>query len=107
MQSDASLSWLALALTAGLASRFFAPLLRRVESPGGGFPSQSRRSGGLSSPSSSLASHRKEGKFQAGRERIGGHSENCRLLPLELDRARISADALTNLRPAGHALCPR
>src|SRR6202022_4412457 len=37
MQSDASLSWLALALTPGLASRLSARLLRRFNSPEGIF----------------------------------------------------------------------
>ena len=38
MQSDASLSWLALALTPGLASRLSARVLRRFDSPDGVFP---------------------------------------------------------------------
>jgi len=37
MQSDASLSWLALALTPGLASRLSARVLRRFDSPDGVF----------------------------------------------------------------------
>src|SRR2546422_10757086 len=37
MQLDASLSWLALGLTPGLASRLSARVLRRFYSPGGGF----------------------------------------------------------------------
>jgi len=37
MQSDASLSWLALALTRGLASRLSARVLRRFDSPDGVF----------------------------------------------------------------------
>src|SRR6266478_5510274 len=70
MQSDASLSWLALALTPGLASRLSARVLRRFDSPVGVF--HSSRSRVLPSRGSSLASHRKEGKLQAGRERISG-----------------------------------
>jgi len=37
MQSDASLPWLALALTPGLASRLSARVLRRFDSPDGVF----------------------------------------------------------------------
>ena len=37
MELDASLSWLALALTPGLASRLSARLLKRFESPEGVF----------------------------------------------------------------------
>jgi predicted Rossmann fold nucleotide-binding protein DprA/Smf involved in DNA uptake len=37
MQSDASLSWLALGLTPGLASRLSARVLRRFDSPDGVF----------------------------------------------------------------------
>jgi len=74
MQSDAPFV-LALALTPGLASRLVCPrvrrLTRRMESP-----CHSSRSRVLPSPGSSLASHRKEGKLQAGRERISGHSED-------------------------------
>jgi len=39
MQSDASLPWLALALTPGLASRLSARVLRRFDSPHGVFSS--------------------------------------------------------------------
>src|SRR6266568_204514 len=106
MQSDASLSWLALGLTPGLACRLSARVLRRFDSPDGVFRATLPDLESCHLPAQ-VASHREEGSLQACREGIGGHSEDCRLHSLELDRARISAVAFTNLRSASPALRSR
>jgi|SRR6266404_2027018 len=104
MQADASLPWLALALTPGLASRLSARVLRRFDSPEGVFRATLPDLESWHLPAQVAKAIVKKESFKRAPEGIDGRSEDCRLLPLELDGARISADALTNLRSAGPAL---
>ncbi len=102
MQSDASLP--SPALTPGLASRLSARVLRRFDSPEGVFRATLPDLESWHLPAQVAKAIVKKESFKRAPEGIDGRSEDCRLLPLELDGARISADALTNLRSAGPAL---
>ncbi len=99
MQSDASLPWLALALTPGLASRLSARVLRRFDSPDGVFRATLPDLESCHLPTQVAKAIVKKESFKRAPEGIDGRLEDCRLLPLELDRARISADTLTIYDP--------
>ena len=107
MELDASLSWLALALTPGLACRLCARLLRKIGSPDRIFHASLTELEGCSLPALVAQAIVKKGRVQARRKRTGGDSQHRRLPADQLDRAGISANAAANLRSAGALLSAR
>src|SRR6267378_1486970 len=82
MQSDASLSWLALALTPGLASRLSARVLRRFDSPDGVFRATLRDLESCHLPAQVSQAIVKKESFKRAEKELDGVRKiaNCRLL---------------------------
>jgi len=74
MELDASLSWLALALTPGLASRLSARLLREFGSPEEVFRAPLAEARSLQFTEPRRASRFQEAVLQASRKRAGPHA---------------------------------
>src|SRR5260221_14518417 len=99
MQLDTSLSWLALGLTPGLASRLSARVLRRFESPDGVFRA---RLPGLESchlPAHVAQSIVKKETFQRAGKEMGGLQKKAGGLPVERTHPEESQTPPPNLDP--------
>ncbi len=107
MELDSSLSWLALALTPGLASRLSARLLKRFGSPDAVFRAPLAELEGCRLPAPvAQAVFKKESFKRAEKElKAAGNIDRCRLG--QLDRTRVPTNAFADLRSAGLALRSR
>src|SRR6266852_1507481 len=101
MELDASLFWLALALTPGLASRLSARLLREFGSPDAIFRARLMELEGCNLPAPVAQAVFKKEAFKRAQKRADGNTQHRQVPAHQLDRARISTDPAANLRPAG------
>jgi hypothetical protein len=85
MELDASLSWLALALTPGLAARLTARLLKEFVSPDEVFPGAAAAFAALQSAGRSGAGGSQEAGVQTRRERAGFHVAHRSVPAIELN----------------------
>ena len=104
MELEASLSWLALTLTPGIAARLSARLLREYGSPEGVFraPLTGIEACNVPAPAAQ-AIFKKQMFWRAEKEvdalrKVGGEAG-------ELEGARVPASAAADLRPAGDVVC--
>src|SRR5713226_2746496 len=82
MELDASLSWLALALTPGLASRLSARLLKRFETPDGVFRASLAQLESCNLPSATAQAVVKKAAFQRAEKELAAirRIDGCRLI---------------------------
>jgi hypothetical protein len=107
MELDASLSWLALALTPGLACRLSARLLRKFGSPDRIFHASLTELEGCSLPALVAQAIIKKDSFKRAEKELAAirNIAGCRLI--NWTEPGISADPAANLRSAGAVLSAR
>jgi hypothetical protein len=103
MQLDASLSWLALALTPGLASRPSARVPKRFGSPDGVFRASLRDLESCHLPAPVVQAIFKKESLKRAEKELAGVRKTAGCALLELDRAGVSPNTLRDLRSAGSA----
>jgi len=106
VELEASLSWLALTLTPGIAARLSARLLREYGSPEAVFRAPLTGIEACNVPAPAAQAIFKKQMFWRAEKEVDALREGRREAG-ELEGARVPASAAPDLRPAGDVVCAR